>query len=718
MSAKLISSPASTILNRLLDRVRDTPDQLAFRFLSGSEAPQQLSYRQLYQAACALQVELSQRFPAGSRLILMYPPGLDFVVALFATWLAGNVAVPVVPPRGSSGADPLAAIIANCAPAAILTSCVDRFQRRMERNGAQLPAWVDTSNQPVSMNWTMADATQLPAQDSLALIQYTSGSTSAPRGVMLSHAVLGANLAMIGDALKLDSRDVGFSWLPHYHDMGLIGAILSPVHAGFPITLMAPAAFMACPASWLQAMSEYGATICAAPNFAYDICARQLTPEECAGLRLDSVRLMLCGAEAVRPDTLERFAQRLAGCGLRADTLFPTYGLAEATLYVSGGAVDPDWFARAFERVSVSAGTPRAALPTAPQAQRLASVGRVHPAQQVLIVDPASAQPIASGHVGEIWVGGPNVGLGYWNHPELSRTVFGAMLAGGRGPFLRTGDAGFFHEESLYVTGRLKDMIILRGKNYYPQDIEVAAMRAGPAIRPDAVAAFALQGDDGDELALAFEVVHGREGIDPGLFQRVAQEIAAALQIRPVRMVAVGRSGLPRTSSGKLQRARCARMMEAGELHVVAEWQDRPASVAALPVPAELLPPYLRGLPADERGTWLLAHIVTKCAAALRTTSDNIDVRQALYGIGLDSIEIVQAVNQLRAELALDIDDSLLWQAGSIAELAQLLSDRMGFEASAASENPDSMLAALESMSDDEVASLLADLEARSRIQV
>jgi acyl-CoA synthetase (AMP-forming)/AMP-acid ligase II len=366
--------------------------------------------------------------------------------------------------------------------------------------------------------------------------------------------------------------------------MGLIGGILTPLASGVPVTFMSPTTFLRRPLSWLRMVSRYRATVTGGPNFAFDLCMRRVTDADLDGLDLSSVELTFTGAEPVRLDTIKRFVKRFEPYGFRAESFFPCYGLAEATLYVTGGKVLDGWRSVSVARDALELeGTARPAAPDEP-ARKLVSCGSPGPDTTMLIVDPARHEPLDAGGVGEIWITSPSVADGYWRRPDDSADTFGAMTTTGEGPFLRTGDLGFVLDDELFVAGRMKDLIVLNGRNYHPIDIEQVCEAAVTGIRRNGGAAFAVEDDEGsvERLVVVYET-------DPGTSEeqhRIAIEgirrtVSMELSVPPHTIVLVAPRTTPKTSSGKVQRWLCRRQYLAGELKEIARWQAPTRSAMA-----------------------------------------------------------------------------------------------------------------------------------------
>ena len=429
----------------------------------------------------------------GERALLLYPAGLEFIVGFFGCLYAGVVAVPVYPPRRNRSMERIQAIADDAEAKVALTT--DTVLGRVERLIDETPhlkqlAWLDTCHVPDGLDaqWRQPDI----HGETLAFLQYTSGSTGTPKGVMLNHASLVHNSALIAHAFEHTRSSVGVFWLPSYHDMGLIGGILQPIYIGRTNVLMSPMTFLQKPFRWLSAISRFRATTSGGPNFAYQHCIDKITPEQRKQLDLSGWKVAFNGAEPVRAETLRRFAEAFAPCGFRPESFYPCFGLAEATLIVSGGRTTAPPVIRSFDAEALTLGEAREVGSGVGASRDLVGCGETLPDQKIVIANPETKSTCPPDEIGEIWVSGPSMAQGYWKRPDVTEAMFRAHLADtGEGPFLRTGDLGFMLDGELFITGRLKDLIILRGVNLYPQDIELTVFRCHPRLRVDCAAAFA-----------------------------------------------------------------------------------------------------------------------------------------------------------------------------------------------------------------------------------
>jgi acyl-CoA synthetase (AMP-forming)/AMP-acid ligase II len=516
------------------------------------------TYAELDERARAVAASLAERDLAGSPVLLSFPPGLEFVDALFGCFYAGCIAVPAPYAIAKRSGERIASICRDCDPAAMLT--LARFDHEARARGDlpgasdRIPSVYVDALAPAPHSYVSADH----SAESIALLQYTSGSTSSPKGVMISHENLIANSRMIRDMFGHGSEVRGVGWIPLFHDMGLIGHVLQPVFSGGLSVLMSPLTFLQRPLTWLEAIADWRATTSGAPTYGFELCTQRVSDEQAAGLDLSSWRIAYCGSEPIRAETLERFADKFAASGLSRGAIYPCYGLAEATVMVAGGRPGAGLKTSDHARSPASSRRGYAVRP------KLAACGEACPGETIVIVDPDRGEAVADGEVGEIWVSGPNVARGYWRRPEQTAAVFGARLTRTDGEFLRTGDLGYLQDGELFVVGRMKDMIIVRGTNHAPEDIEASVAACGGGLPAAAQAAFGIDVSGREEVVVVQEIRPGSDGDEIGaaIFEEVARH--HGLRLYDVVLVPVG--GIPRTSSGKVRRGRCRELYEAGEL--------------------------------------------------------------------------------------------------------------------------------------------------------
>jgi acyl-CoA synthetase (AMP-forming)/AMP-acid ligase II len=582
-------APTPTLVDLLRRQADRYADKVAFSFSyhGDDENQTQLSYRELDRTARAIAVGLQQQGAAGERVLVVCSPGLDPIAGFFGCLYAGAVAVPVhqrLAPRLASVVPDVQAgfALATANTQTHIKTGVDNFVGVI---GARPLHWLDADAIAADPDaWLAPDI----GADTTAMIQYTSGSTSAPNGVVLSHGNLMHNVAAIHQVWPGDDREVAVYWLPPHHDMGLIGAILEMVYLGCTTVLMSPSAFIKRPMRWLEAISRHGGTFTTAPNFAYNLCVESSTPEERAALDLSSWRVAMNGAEPVRADTVQAFAEAFAAAGFRPEVFCPVYGLAEATLLVSGGSDSSTPVVCHIDRTALETDRVVDAAPDAPTAVALVGCGRPRGGQRVAIVDPETHRECGPDQVGEIWIAGPSVAQGYWGKPERTAQTFAAVLADtGQGPFLRTGDLGFLRAGELFIIGRCKDLVVLGGANYYPNDIEATVADCHPVLVSGRGAVFAVSPESGgaEQLVVVQEV--GPERADGTDLDDVVAAIRAVITqhhgIGADVVLLVEHLRIPTTSSGKIQRGACRQQYLDRDLDGIVEWYAplRPAGGAA-----------------------------------------------------------------------------------------------------------------------------------------
>jgi 8-amino-7-oxononanoate synthase len=575
----------ANLLELLQHRALHQGDDVGFRFvIDGERETAEWTYADLDRKARAIAASLQALDLEGERALLLYPSGLDFVAAFFGCLYAGVTAVPAYPPRRNRNMARIDAI-ANDAQAKIALTTVDVLERVQTMIGdtpaLQQLRWraTDQWDDEWANSWRRPDV----HGETLAFLQYTSGSTGTPKGVMLSHANLMHNSAMIAYAFEHTRSGNGVFWLPLYHDMGLIGGILQPLYMGKANTLLSPTHFLQKPVRWLQILSQTGSTISGGPNFAYDLCAEKVTAEQKTTLDLSHWSLAFNGAEPVRAETIERFTAAFAECGFRREAFYPCYGLAEATLIVTGGYKQSPPEVHSFDISSLEKNEAVETALGAEGSRMLVGSGGNLLDQQIVIADPDTFAHMGENRVGEIWVSGPSVAQGYWKRDELTRDIFQARLDDGRGPFLRTGDLGFLSDGELFVTGRLKDLIIIRGVNHYPQDIEQTAQASHPDVVPGAGAAIVVGEEGSEQLVIVQETVRRRDLDFAGITQAIRKRVALVHDIPVSAVVLIKVSSIPKTSSGKIQRHACRDGYLAGTLAAVATWTSESGDVTIAP---------------------------------------------------------------------------------------------------------------------------------------
>jgi len=552
------SETPESFIDILRTRAERRGNDPSYIFLRGEEQ-QPLSYQELHRGSQSLAAHLLEICRPGDRVLLLYPPGLDYIIALYACMYAGVVAVPAYVPRPNRPLSRLEAIVADAKPAIVITSSE---LLHSSRNGFLREGTL------AHLNWLASD--QLPqselkpsqlkrlAPEAPSLLQYTSGSTASPRGVILSQRNLLQNSETIKQNFALNSKSVGVIWLPPYHDMGLIGGILQPLYTGLPVYLLSPPAFLQRPALWLQAISHFRGTCSGGPNFAYDLCVRRITEEETDALDLSSWTVAFTGAEPIRKETLDAFVAKFERCGFRRESLHPCYGLAEATLMVSGVPAGSGVNYLEVSRTELETSHIVPAEEGQDEKAILVSCGPPARDQEVRVVDQETGKLAQAGEIGEVWVAGASIASGYWERPEETNDVLRAKLDGDERTFLRTGDLGFLRNGELYITGRIKDLIIIRGQNHYAHDIEFTVERSQAELRPSSTAAFSVSQDGGERLVIVQEIDPRRSSRDnEHIAANIIRAVSETHDIRVDEVVLVRIGSIPRTTSGKIQRYLC-----------------------------------------------------------------------------------------------------------------------------------------------------------------
>ncbi|WP_328908281.1 amino acid adenylation domain-containing protein [Streptomyces sp. NBC_00234] len=658
----------NSVVDVIRRNVRERGADVTYEFLAESGGTDsKLSILEIDARARAVAAALLREAAPGSRVMLLYPPGELFVVGFLATLYAGMVAVPVYPPdpmRIARTLPRLRAVVQNSdAQIVVSTELVQAFTAELFGQApelARLP-WLVTEQVMLSG----ADDWRQPvlAPDSVALLQYTSGSTGSPRGVVVTHANLLSNGGAIAESFGLTPDDVTVSWLPFYHDMGLLGGVLQPMLSGISNVLMSPLDFMRRPMRWLETIAERGATVSGGPNFAFDLCVNKSTEAERAGLDLSNWRVAFCGAEPVRHHTLQRFSDAFAGSGFDASALLPCYGLAEATLFVSGSARGNGAERARIDRQALEKGS----AVTRADGDHVVSSGRVATGHEIAVVDPETRKRVAPGGVGELWVSGPSVATGYWGDDTATAGTFAARIDGEQRPFLRTGDLGFTRDEQLFVTGRLKEMMVIRGRNLYAHDIEETALLATPWARPGCGAVFSVEVEDGEQCVVLHEV---KADTPAEQLAQAADAIAAAVLdeygVAVADVVLLSPRSLAKTSSGKIQRlagrASYVDGLVEGELYRRASAGGPAAGDVTFVFPsrAELLE-----LPQDER--------IEEIERSLsRTAGRPGDMPRAttVAELNLDSLAAVELAFRIEEHLGTVVDPTLLLRPTALREVA------------------------------------------------
>lgn len=685
----------SSLIELLQQRARYQPTQRAYTFLVDGESEEvHLTYAELDQQARAIAAHLRSLAPSGERALLLYPQGLEFIAAFFGCLYAGIVAVPAYPPRRNQKMSRLQSIAADAqatvalTTAALLTSVEQRFEEAVDLGALK---WIATDR----LSSDLADNWQPPNVESetLAFLQYTSGSTGKPKGVMVSHGNILHNSEYIKQAFELSSESVSVTWLPSFHDMGLIDGVIQPIYSGFLGVLMSPAAFMQKPLRWLRAISRYQATHCGGPNLGYELCVQKVTPEQIQELDLSRWCSAYSGAEPVRQQTLEKFTAKFAACGFKPQFFYPCYGMAEATLMVSGIDVQAQPVCCSVETTAL--GKNRIVETDADRnVTHLVGCGHAWLDTEIAIVDPDTLQPCAPNQVGEIWVSGSSIAQGYWCRPEQTQDTFQAYLANSqKGPFLRTGDLGFLQDDELFITGRLKDVIIIWGRNHYPQDIELTVYQSHEALRPECGAAFSVEIDGIERLVIAQEVErsHLRRLDVNEVIKTIRHAVSQQHDLQVHGVVLLRTASIPKTSSGKIQRHACRNGFINDDLNVVGKWvlssQTSQLELKQLQKDVERLKEQVLhpesaeqtasgeaqkaegSITEDSIQNWL----INRLAAVVQIDPEKIDIDEPFSVYGLESSVSMSLTGELADWLNCDLEPTLFWEYPNIEDMTQYL---------------------------------------------
>lgn len=671
-----VQSEVTSLGELLWARADLDPDRIAFRELRNDLSERDcVTYAELHRRACRLGESLARLAQPGDRALLITPNSIDYLTALFACFYAGVVAVSGVPAYAPSARSlrhtarlrRLHSILEDSGARVMIgpQDLLSRIDQGLSANDGPRPVslamdGIATSTAPVSWRPLTSE------RNAMAILQYTSGSTTSPGGVVLRHANLLHNLAAQEAAFEVSANDVGVSWLPLHHDLGLIGACLLPIYSGFPSVLLPAAGFLEQPRRWLECLSTFAGTISWAPNFAYKLCLKSIAPDERDSLDLTPWRIAMNAAEPVQATTIREFAKGFEGAGFNPRAMYPSYGLAEATLAVSAPTPGSLPHIVRLDKSALAAGEVVVLGPgdRGRAATELVGCGHPAPGVEVTIVDPLTLARQPSWRVGEIWVSGPGKSEGYFKGPGVERAPFEAALAGAPSPYLRTGDLGFMLGGDLFITGRLKDLIILRGANIYPQDLEMTAALSHPALREDCACAFSGIADGEEVLVIVCEIDRRRTAEATEAISAIRRAIFEDHGLETYAVALIPFGAIPKTPSGKIQRSLCAEAWRNGTLSVVWESHGAPPSDRpAPPVAASGLVP-LTGSP-------VLAWIVERLSQF--TPDVDIDARSDLANLGLSSVQITELAGNLQTEFGRHILAADLYECRRIADIVALL---------------------------------------------
>jgi acyl-CoA synthetase (AMP-forming)/AMP-acid ligase II/acyl carrier protein len=680
-----VTRSSNSLVNLLIDRAQAQPERIAYTFLQDGETESgELSYQDLDKQARNIAAHLLQITHPGERALLLYPSGLEFISAFFGCLYAGVIAVPAYPPRQNQKLSRLEAIANDAQPSVVLTTT--SILANLQQQWTDHPQLAHVSFVPTDdmscqapVNWRPQPATS----DTLAFLQYTSGSTGTPKGVIVSHGNVLHNSEYIKRAFDLSSNSVSVTWLPSFHDMGLIDGIIQPLYTGFLGVLMTPGAFMQKPIRWLQAISRYGATHCGGPNLGYELCTQKVMPEQQQSLDLSRWCSAYSGAEPVRRQTLEKFIEKFGVCGFKPQFFYPCYGMAEATLMVSGGSVEASPIycsvqAEALERNRI--------IETAAEqnVRYLVGCGHTWLDTKMVIVNLDTLTPCLPDQVGEIWVSGSSVAQGYWHCPEQTEHTFQAYLADtGEGPFLRTGDLGFLRNNELFITGRLKEVIIIRGRNYYPQDIEQVAEKSHPALRVNSGAAFSVEVEGQERLIIAHEVDRSylRKLNVIEIARAIRRAVSEEFDLQVHSILLLRTNSLLKTSSGKIQRRGCRSAFLDGTLNLVGQDEltfslDTQQYIDGLLPPSADFQQQLATAAAAERTDILRQALQAEVAHLLGLpATEKLDPQVGFFELGMDSLMAMELWMRLTQLLGVSLPSTLVFDFPNIQKLEKYILD-------------------------------------------
>lgn len=704
----------STIVELVRYRSIHQANQRAFTFLTNGETEEvHITYGELDKKARAIGTVLQQAGAKGERALLLHPPGLEYIAAFLGCLYAEVIAIPTYPPRPNQSLSRLEKIIADAQAKVVLTTT--QLLSSFKQQFARIPdleklSWIATDNLTEAL---LAAKWQQPLTkaDTLAFLQYTSGSTATPRGVMVSHGNLIHNEQIIYQSFQFTERSIVLGWLPFYHDMGLIGNMLQPLYAGVPCIFMSPVAFLQKPLRWLKAIARYKATISGGPNFAYDLCTRKITPEQRSELDLSSWEVAFNGAEPVRQETIEQFTAAFESCGFRQEAFYPCYGMAEATLFVSGGLKTEIPQISRVKKTALEQNKIVVATNEQKDVKAFVSCGQAILDQKIVIANPERLTKCSADEVGEIWVSGSSIAKGYWNRPLETQQTFQAKLEDEVGEsFLRTGDLGFIQNGNLFVTGRLKDLIIIRGHNYYPQDIEQTSEQSHPALRSSCVAAFGVEVNSVERLVIVQEVerTYLRQLDVNEVTAAIRQAISKQHDLQVYAVLLLKTATIPKTSSGKIQRNACRKGFLEDSLNVVGRWTANSLQINSQQLQKDLeelqkkvelsvnsnsnsvQQKHKKRVAIDEQSkngsslrstqiiedkiqAWLISHL----ALSLQILPSNIDIQESFAHYGVDSSIAVNTTGELMDWLECELEPTLFWEYHNIESVAKHVAQKL-----------------------------------------
>ncbi|MBQ4862211.1 non-ribosomal peptide synthase/polyketide synthase [Pseudoalteromonas sp. MMG013] len=677
-----------TLIDLLKIRAEENGNKTAFIFDNGNERTE-TSYLELFQKSNTLANTILQKANKGDRVILLYPPGLDFIFAFYACLRAGVVAVPLYTPRTYKNVERVTNVLSNCDAQLILSNqSVEPFLTKYASEERSFEQVLFTDNIEVDTQLSFFEA----ERDNLAFLQYTSGSTGAPKGVMISHGNIVANLETLVEATGCNRNDVFVNWLPMFHDLGLVNTILLPVYLGAKSVLMPPVKFIQKPSSWFEAITEFGGTICGAPNFAFELCVDKLAHLDLSSIDLSTWEVAFNAAEPIQAQTLVKFYDAFSKYGFKKEAAYPSYGMAEATVFLTGGRVNSQAVTQKFAAKALADNLVVAdSIDSEDNVIELVACGQMQSKHELIIVNPDTYEELSAGQVGEIWVRGPSLSRGYWKMDELNSQVFDQETTNThKKGWYRTGDLGFTHNNELFIAGRLKDLLIIRGQNFYPQDLEWCAQSSHPELQKGGCAAISFSDEHGQEkLTLVAEV--SRKAVRNKQYQSmtdaIKQAISSEFELSVENVVLLKPGASLKTSSGKIRRRATKEAYLQGALAIVAEDDV----VRAVPEDAhakqgELSEQILDYITHDVNSAQFnythLTELVTQylkvllCQLTKRLIKDS-ELEEAVIALGLESLNSIELTHQIEKDLAVKLSLNDLFSGVSVIEMAQSLSQTL-----------------------------------------
>ena len=648
-------------MERLLQHEQSIPDKVIYILLEdGVNEKESITFAGMVSKAKAIAATLLQSGKKGDRVLLLFPIGLEFITSFFGCLMAGMIAVPAYPPHKRKANKRFLSILEDCEPAVIMATrniLVD-LNYLESKESIESCRLLDYSE----IDFDLAADWQKPVidGDDIALLQYTSGSTGHPKGVMVSHSNIIHNSECIKQSFGFDENLIGVNWLPNFHDMGLIGCLIQPAYIGGMNVIIPPLKFIQNPRNWLTSITKYKATNAGGPNFAYDYCSEKIADEDLSGLDLSSLTTMFNGSEAVREESLNRFQRKFSKSGFSAEQYFPCYGMAETVLIVSGGDYKAEPVHLRLDTRSLE-DNKIMPVPEGKDTRVLTACGYSWLGMSVIIVNPDTKTHTPADEIGEIWVMGPSVTRGYWEDEEKTEKTFNAYIDGtDDGPWLRTGDLGFIHEGQLYVSGRLKDLIIIRGSNFFPDDIERSLENCHEAMRQNASAAFSADIEGEEKLILVAEVgrTHMRDLAENEVFESIRNAVFAEHGIQPHAVTLIRQGSTMKTSSGKTQRFAMKNAWANDDLNIIASWEMKPDK-EAIASAISFRPEFMR--------EWMINWIAQK----LEIDPASINPDRAVSAYGLDSITAVSLERDVNKQFGIEWPIESFLKNNSVNQLVE-----------------------------------------------